>query len=67
MSSSGTTIGSASTLSSGTGGLEKGREFTPEFLAELKKAFQKNIIKVNKEKDNQQYTNIEGLEKTVLK
>lgn len=33
--------------SAGTGGSHKGKELTPEFLAELKKAFSKNIIKVS--------------------
>jgi hypothetical protein len=39
-------MSSAPTTSTGSSGNERGRQFTPEFLAELKKAFSKNIIKV---------------------
>lgn len=39
---------SALSSSSGSGGSSKGKELTPDFLAELKKAFSKNIIKVRR-------------------
>jgi hypothetical protein len=38
--------GNAALSATGSGGAHKGKELTPEFLAELKKAFSKNIIKV---------------------